>query len=437
MAVALVHLLAPAPAATAVSPPQIDRAQLPPAASPAPPAATEQSGRCVAPDAGAPTGGTALSTLNLATVWPLTRGAGQVVAVIDTGVAPHRLLPHLLPGGDFVSSGDGTQDCDGHGTAVAGIIAGAPLGDFSGVAPDSTILSIRQSSNRFRYTSDPGSPGVGDVDTLARAVRSAADSGATVINISSVACQSSAAPPDDRALGAALAYAVDMRNVVVVSAAGNVGGSCRTPNPVGSPTRSGIPDWDTIESVVSPAWYDDYVLTVGSVGRSGAASAFSLAGPWVDVAAPGENAVSLGTDGEALTDSRLDGPQRKPLSGTSYAAPVVSGVVALMRSRSPQLTARQIMARIKDTARHPSGGWNPQVGHGVVDTAAAVSSDGATPPAPAAPPRPIARPRSADTGATPSHRVALVGTAACIVAALLSGSTVMRRRPRPRAPWRS
>ena len=427
---ALVHLMTPVPAARALTPPPIDRAQLPAAGSPAPPAATEQNGGCVTAGTTTSAAATQLSALHLSAVWPLTRGAGQVVAVIDTGVTRHRLLPHLLPGGDFVSSGDGTQDCDGHGTAVAGIIAGAPSGEFSGVAPDSTILSIRQSSNRFRYTSDPGAPGVGDVDTLARAVRSAADSGATVINISSVACEPAAAPPDDRALGAALAYAVDVRNVVVVSAAGNVGGSCTKQNPLGDAAHPGVPDWETTESVVSPAWYDDYVLTVGSVGPSGAASPFSLAGPWVDVAAPGENVVSLVTDGDGLTDSRSDGPDRKPLSGTSYAAPVVSAVVALIRSRAPQLTARQVMARIKDTARHPAGGWNPQVGHGVIDVFAAVSSDAAVTPVPAAPRHPIAASHSPDAGAALPSRVALIGAAACIGAVLLAGGICTLREHR-------
>ncbi len=60
------------------------------------------------------------------TVWPLTRGAGQTVAVIDTGVARHPRLPGLIPGGDYVSTGDGTGDCDAHGTIVAGLIAAAP-----------------------------------------------------------------------------------------------------------------------------------------------------------------------------------------------------------------------------------------------------------------------------------------------------------------------
>jgi subtilisin family serine protease len=168
---------------------------------------------------------------------------GQTVAVIDTGVSRHRLLPNLIPGGDYVSSGDGAQDCDGHGTIVAGIIGAGydPGTGFTGIAPDAAILTIRQSSMMYRPVGDPGGSVVGDVATLAAAVRSAADQGATVINISSVACLDSAAALDDRSLGAALAYAVDVRNAVIVTAAGNVGGTgtCPRQNPLPIPGAPG------------------------------------------------------------------------------------------------------------------------------------------------------------------------------------------------------
>lgn len=423
---ALLHLSAPIPSAAAVAPPPVDHAYLPAPATPGPPGPTEQSARCSGTVAAKTSVSGQLSALNLAAVWPLSRGAGQTVAVIDTGVARHRLLPHLVPGGDFVSASDGTRDCDGHGTAVAGIIGAAPADEFSGVAPDAAILAIRQSSNKFRLRSDTSTTGLGDVDTLARAIRSAADAGATVINVSSVACQPAAEPPDDRALGAALAYAVDVRNAVVVTAAGNVGGSCTAQNPFGTAGHSGVPDWDVIQSVASPAWYDDYVLTVGSVGTSGAPSDFSLAGPWLDVAAPGERVVTLGLGSDGLTDSRGDGADRRPLAGTSYAAPVVSGVVALVRSRLPQLTARQVMARIKDTARHPADGWNPRVGRGVVDALAAVSADSATVATSVTSPPSRVRP-SPPTQGVPAGRIAFAGSAICIAVVLLTAGALQLR----------
>ncbi len=234
---------------------------------------------------------TQLDGLDLAAVWALTRGAGQRVAVIDTGVAAHRRLPGLIGGGDYVSTGDGTRDCDGHGTLVAGIIAAAadPVADrFSGVAPLATVIGIRASSARFATLGD--APGVGDIDTLAKGGRPAADLGASGINISAVARRPASSGLDDRVLGAALAYAVEVKNSVVVAAAGNTDEGCGGEEP----------------RIVTPAWYDDYVLTVASVDARGVASAFTLPGPWADGDAPGGGGLWLSTVGDALART-LDG----------------------------------------------------------------------------------------------------------------------------------
>ncbi|KAA0098624.1 type VII secretion-associated serine protease mycosin [Mycolicibacterium sp. P1-18] len=436
-AVAVLVAVWAAPSAAAVPPPPVDDTLLPPARPPAPRTPTEQTDPCrVSPpvdDAAA----TRPNLEELQPVWRLTKGAGQTVAVVDTGVARHRLLPHLLPGGDYVSTGDGAQDCDGHGTIVAGIVGATPAGTdmaFSGVAPDASILSIRQSSNLFRPSDGTGGSGVGDVETLASAIRAAADAGATVVNVSSVACASADQQLDDRALGAALAYAVDVKNVVVVTAAGNVGGTGRCPrqNPAPNPARPGQPDWDAVDVVVSPAWYDDYVLTVGSVDRSGRPSAFTLSGPWVDVAAIGEGVVSLSPDGDGVTDSIAGPSGPEPISGTSYSAPMVAGVVALVRSVAPRLSARQVMRRITETAHHPAAGWDPWVGHGVVDALAAVTADGATPPQSTSADVDVAATRSAPPPDASARRVALIGGAACVAAATaattLSVGRLRRRR---------
>ena len=105
-----------------------------------------------APDSRGP-GADPLRRLGLESVWQLSRGEDQRIAVIDTGVARHVRLAHLQAAGDYVSAGDGTQDCDGHGTVVAGIIAAAADPDdpthFAGVAPAATLLAIRQSTTKF------------------------------------------------------------------------------------------------------------------------------------------------------------------------------------------------------------------------------------------------------------------------------------------------
>jgi membrane-anchored mycosin MYCP len=67
-----------------------------------------------------------MDLLNLSEAWQFGRGAGQKVAVIDTGVTPHPRFPHLIPGGDYIMSGDGLSDCDAHGTIVASMIGAAP-----------------------------------------------------------------------------------------------------------------------------------------------------------------------------------------------------------------------------------------------------------------------------------------------------------------------
>jgi membrane-anchored mycosin MYCP len=398
------------PSAHAVSPPPIDDRWLPEPALPAPSRPTVQREVCAVVTANSGDSGSGhdqLADLDLPQVWQLTRGAGQRVAVIDTGVSRHQRLPAVVPGGDYVSTGDGTQDCDAHGTLVAGVV--------TGVAPDVTLISIRQSSAKFAPATDRSGAGVGDVDTMAKAVRTAADLGASVINVSSVACAPAASVLDDRALGAALAYAVDVKNAVIVAAAGNTGGAAQCPAQRSDAT------WESVTVAVSPAWYDDYVLTVGSVNAEGAPSAFTLAGPWVDVAATGEGVRPLGS---------------APLSGTSYAAPVVSGLAALIRARFPALTAQQVMQRIESTAHRPPAGWDPLIGNGTVDALVAVSTDStpATTSKSHPPPVPISTPPPPRPSNGHVRDTALRGAAICLVALVAAVVSLRLRRRRDGVP---
>ena len=416
--------LAPLPAASAERPPAIDDSLLPPPAPPKPHTPTRKQSDCTTAifDGQLNPTATQLTPFDLPALWTLTTGDGQKVAAIDTGVSTHPRLPRLIPGGDYVSTGDGREDCDAHGTLVAGIIAATPESDgFAGIAPGVSVITIRQSSVKYGPVGGR-SFGVGDVDTLAMAVRTAADLGATVINISSVACTAGAALRD-RALGAAVAYAVDAKDAVVVVAAGNVGpgGNCPQQNPAPDPARRPEPDWETADVAVSPGWYDDYVLTVGSVSTDGSPSTFSLAGPWVDVAAPGEAVVSLNPDHTGVANAYRSGTG-SAIAGTSYAAPVVSGLAALVRARFPDLSARQVMQRIEATAHRPPDGWDPYVGNGVVDPLAALT-DGR----PSAPPswaqRPVAPSAPPPPRETSGRSTAFTGVAGC--AALLAAALAL------------
>ena len=370
-------------------------------------------------------------------------GQGQVVAVIDTGVNPGPAFPRLRGGGDYVAARDGLSDCDAHGTLVAGIIAASGAdGGYTGVAPGVEVVSIRQSSSVFRpgptTGTGPGAPdappetgvgdGVGTLTTLARAVRAAADSGADVINISEVACVPAGTDLADQPLGAALRYAAVDRDAVVVAAAGNTGAGCREQNP-GRPDPSGSDDdgWASVRTVASPAWYDGLVLTVAAVDDRGVPADFSLRAPWVDVAAPGVGLRSVGADGAGYADRvvRSDG-RLTPLTGTSFAAPYVAGVAALVRQAHPDLDARQVIARIERTALPAAGGHDFAVGYGVVDPVAAVTAV-----APGVRPDPVSAPlaeaRSPNDPAGPGVG-GLVATGALVLASLAVVTAVLLRR---------
>ena len=306
-------------------------------------------------------------------------GAGQTVAVIDTGVTPHPYLgDRLKGGGDYiVAGGDGLQDCDGHGTEVAGIIAAKPTDPdigFRGIAPDAGILSIRQSSSNFQFK-DPNTNqtfGAGNLTTLAKAIINAANSGASVINMSVDSCRPAAAgpiSPPEVGVQRALAYAVDEKNVVVVASAGNAGeADCKEQNNA-DPKN---PKW-----LVIPPWFSKYVLSVAAVQRDGQVADFSINGPWVSVAAPGTEITSLDPASAGLANQSFDDKgNAQPIQGTSFASPYVAGLAALVRQKYPDLNAREVMERIKTTAAHPAanGGRNNLVGYGMINPIAALTA---------------------------------------------------------------
>lgn len=308
-------------------------------------------------------------------------GAGQTVAVIDTGVSPHDFLGDRLEGGgDYVLAADnGLKDCDGHGTEVAGIIAADPRNDeigFRGIAPGAKILSIRQSSGNYEFKEENSNTEpvkAGNLGTLAQAIIRAANSGATVINMSVDSCRPTSAGgifDAEKQVQAALRYAVEEKNVVVVASAGNL--------PEGDCTEQNSPDPKNPTVLVIPPWFSDYVLSVAAVQRDGAVAEFSINGPWVSVAAPGTEIISLDpANATGLANQSVnDKGQAQQIQGTSFAAPYVAGLAALVREQYPNLNAKQVMNRIKTTSAHPAanGGHDNLVGYGMINPIAALTA---------------------------------------------------------------
>lgn len=282
----------------------------------------------------------------LARAHRLATGAGVRVAVIDTGVSPHPRLGQVIDGGDLVApemaDGGALRDCDGHGTVVAGVLAARA--DESGrgpvgVAPGAEILSIRQSSARFRELDD--SP-VGTVGSLAAAIDRAVEQQAQVISISVVACvpADTAAALDTTTLDTALARAEAAR-VVVVAAAGNVSPGCEP------------------GSVVYPA-HADTVVTVAGHHTPHHVADYSLPAPGTRVlSAPGHYAIGLSPDGAGLASGLAGEQGTLAFEGTSFAAPVVAGTAALLRERHPQLPAVAIRELLYDSTDPATGAVDP------------------------------------------------------------------------------
>lgn len=245
-------------------------------------------------------------SIDLPGAWSVTRGrADIVVAVVDSGVSSSHpdLQGKLLQGYDLLN-GDGEPEDDiGHGTAVAGIIAAA--GDdqigIAGVALESRVLPVKVGSV-------DGAP----ISVLAQGIIWAVDQGADVVNVSLVADQTSVALQD------ALRYAYD-NGVPVVTAAGNE------------------PD-----AVTYPGAYEE-AISVGASTFWGTLTEFSTRQNRVDLIAPGASIL-------APWWSESEGDTWTSVTGTSFAAPMVSGTIALLLSIDPTLTIEDVRGLIRRNA---------------------------------------------------------------------------------------
>ncbi|MEV0001350.1 type VII secretion-associated serine protease mycosin [Micromonospora sp. NPDC050980] len=276
-----------------------------------------------------------LAELRAKTAWRTSTGRGVVVAVIDSGVDGSHpdLAGQVLPGLDLVAPA-GTDDPDpvGHGTTVAGLIAGRADDDRGvvGLAPDAKILPIRVLDAENRYD---------DALVIAKAVRWAVDRGARVINLSL------GGSGDSPALAAALDYAF-ARDVVVVACTGNLATSTTT-----------------------KVWYparEPGVLAVTGLDRdSENLWSGSITGHETVLSAPAT----------ALYGARSRGGYWR-VQGTSFAAPLVAATAALVRAGYPKMTAGDVVNRLISTARDLGAtGRDDRFGYGMVDPVAALTAD--------------------------------------------------------------
>lgn len=337
-------------------------------------------------------------------LWHETKGRGVRVAVIDTGVdnvnVQLKSAVDAKSGADFLKGGktDGTVDEVGHGTKVAGIIAARPRKGtgFVGLAPEATIIPIRQNDEKNS----------GNDETMAKAIDHAIAQRAHVINIS----QDTEKPlGPNSALGRAVRRALE-REIVVVASAGNDGLNGRNKK-------------------TYPAAFDG-VLAVAASDRNNERAAFSQPGDFVGVAAPGVDIVSTVPRGGQCSDN-----------GTSFSAPYVSGVAALLRAKHPTWTAEQISTQIKQTAERSVRGHDDFVGWGVVDPVRALTEDDDTPPnSPTPDPGPSGAPAPepahlamGETSQERSERYATYGVGAAVVLiVVVTGAAVTARDVRRR-----
>lgn len=290
----------------------------------------------------------ALQRVMLDELWKQSTGKGVRVAVIDTGVdvknpqlsravdakSGLNLLPEKDEKGNKIERGkaDGTTDTVGHGTKIAGIIAARPAKGtgFVGLAPDATIIPIKQND----------AEGHGTAKTLAQAIDHAVRARADVINISQDTANAvEPAPELKRAVDAALA-----KDIVVVASAGNdgLGGNVKKTYPA---SFSGV-------------------LAVAASDRNNERAYFSQSGEFVGIAAPGVDMVTTVPGGGHCADN-----------GTSFSAPYVAAIAALVKSKHNKWTQKQIVAQLQQTAERSTAGHDRLVGWGVVDPVRALTED--------------------------------------------------------------
>lgn len=295
-----------------------------------------------------------LNKMNLCDAWDITKGKSDViVAVLDQGVDQNHkeFANNYSPLSYDIANGKSPSVVRGnHGTHVGGII-GANHNNIqiAGVAPQSTILSISHSLSISPTISSQLATGISYARTHGAAVinNSWGDQGGYFDELHSTVLED--------AINTAIKSGRNGKGMVVVFASGNY----------------------NIPTVDYPASFSSDILVVGSIDSSNKKSSFSSYGTCVDVVAPGSDIWST-----------LPNNQTGNMSGTSMAAPHVAGLAALIISVNPDLTGKEVVDIIEKTAQkvggyaystvsnRPNGTWNNEMGYGLCNAFAAVSTAG-------------------------------------------------------------
>ncbi|MFI8517277.1 type VII secretion-associated serine protease mycosin [Streptomyces sp. NPDC085481] len=321
-----------------------------------------------------------LDAMHADEMWKVSRGEGVVVAVLDSGVDKSiaDLRGQVLPGKDYsLLDGDENNDIDNHGTGMAALIAGtgargAVQGSF-GLAPKAKILPIRIPYNEERWATKKRVK-ESFSQSMATAIRYAADTDARIINIS-VASPRQPGPE----LAEAVKYALS-KNKLIFAGVGN--------------------EADAGNQVEYPAATPG-VVGVGGVNNKAGWWSKSQTGPQVDLAAPAENITNACTGGTQLCEG----------SGTSAATALASASAALIWAEHPDWTNNQVLRVMLNTAGKPKSGKDrtDTIGYGAVRPRVALTNPGDPGPADVYPLPDLA---AAEASASPSPSTSASASAA-------------------------
>lgn len=319
-------------------------------------------------------------SLSLSSAWQLSRGAGVTVAVVDTGVSAD--APALS--GRVTAVGDAADDCVGHGTFTAGLVAAAQMSGtaFHGVAPAARVLAVRGTDERGAAT-----PGL-----VADGIRAAVDQDAQVVTVSA------ALPAGEDELTAAVRYATEHDVLVVAPAVPDV-----------------KPKSGEAAGEYWPASAPGALSVVGVPAEGGAPDSVAAAG--ADLAAPGGPVVGIGPRGSGHYIA----------TGSSAAAAFAAGAAALVRSYHPDLTAAETARRLTASAA-PTGNAPRLDPYAAVSMVPPGSSRHAAPPTTA----PL---QLRAVSSTPRNRALLTAGAMALLVLVVATAVAVIPRGRARG-WR-